>query len=203
MTGSLATIGGVAAVIGAAGLIGAHRPHAPVHDLDPATPGAQPLALLGQWARQLRLDPADPTGRTALVLTTGLERVDLSAGTSSWAIAPERLAAVGLDDFRLPQAFDLGPDGQTAYLAAYGSGFADVSLYRAALDTDAPLEKIAGGMQSVEQTLEVVGDRLYFGDRTHGASGLRAWDLSAEPPAPVAGSPLGLGLAPYAAIAIP
>lgn len=174
-----------------------------VHDADPDAPGAQPLALLGQWARQFRLDPADPTGRTALVLTSGIERVDLSSGTSSWALAPARITALGLDDFRLPQAFDLGPDGADVYLAAYDPDFSAVSLYHAALDSDAPLEKFAGGLQSVEQTLEVVGDRLYFGDRTHGASGLRAWDLRTDPPAPLPGSPLGLGLAPYAAIAIP
>lgn len=172
-------------------------------DLDPDAPGAQPLALRGQWARQLRLDPADPTGRTALVLTTGLERVDLSEGTSEWAIAPDRLAAVGITDHRLPQAFDLGPDGASAYLAAYRPDFSEVAIFRAALDSDDPPVEIAAGLQSVEQTLEVVGDRLYFGDRTHGASGLRAWDLRHDPPKPVTGSPLGLGLAPYAAIAIP
>lgn len=172
-------------------------------DLDPDAPGAQPLALRGQWARQLRLDPSDPTGRTALVLTTGLERVDLSAGTSAWAIAPDRLAAAGITDHRLPQAFDLGPDGASAYLAAYRPDFSEVAIFRATLDSDDPPVEIAAGLQSVEQTLEVVGDRLYFGDRTHGASGLRAWDLRPDPPKPVPGSPLGLGLAPYAAIAIP
>lgn len=173
------------------------------HDLDPDAPGAQPLALLGQWARQLRLDPADPSGRTALVLTTGLERVDLSAGTSTWAVAPERLAAVGVAGHLQPQAFDLGPDGATAYLAAYRADFSEVAIFRATLDDDGPPVEIAAGLQSVEQTLEVVGDRLYFGDRSHGASGLRAWDLRTDPPTPVPGSPLALGLAPYAAIAIP
>ncbi len=75
-----------------------------VHDVDPQTPGAQGLALLGAWARQFRLDPADPTGRTALVLTTGLERVDLSSGTSAWAVSEARLQAAGLTDYRQPQA---------------------------------------------------------------------------------------------------
>ncbi|MDC0715452.1 hypothetical protein [Nannocystis bainbridge] len=174
-----------------------------VHDLDPATPGAQGLALLGGWARQFRLDPADPTGRTALVLTTGLERVDLSSGTSAWAVADARLQAAGLTDYRLPQAFALGPGGTDVYLAAYRVDFSEVALFRAALDRDEPLVELASGMQSVEQSLEVIGDILYFGDRAHGASGLRAWDLRQSPPAPLPGAPLALGLAPYAAVAIP
>lgn len=173
------------------------------HDLDPDAPGTQPLALRGQWARQLRLDPGDPTGRTALVLTTGVERLDLSSGTSEWAVADTRLQAAGLGDHRLPQAFDLGPDGDDIYLAAYRADFSEVAIFRAALDSDQPLVEIAAGLQSVEQSLEVLGDTLYFGDRAHGASGLRAWDLRTTPPAPVPGSPLGLGLAPYSATPIP
>lgn len=174
-----------------------------VHDLDPGAPGVQPLSLRGQWARQWRLDPSDPSGRTALVLTTGVERVDLSRGTSSWAVAPERLAAAGISDFRLPQAFDLGPGGDHVLLAAYRADYSEVALFRAALDRDEPLVEIAAGLQSVEQTLEVVGDTLWFGDRTPGASGLRAWDLREDPPAPLPGTPLPLGLAPYAAAPIP
>lgn len=174
-----------------------------VHDLDPATPGAQGLALLGSWARQFRLDPGDPSGRTALVLTTGLERVDLSSGTSSWAVADTRLRAAGLTDYRLPQAFDLGPDGDDIYLAAYRADFSEVALFRAALDRDEPLVEIAAGLQSVEQSLEVVGDTLLFGDRAHGASGLRAWDLRQDPPAALPATPLALGLAPYAAAPMP
>ncbi|MDC0667292.1 hypothetical protein [Nannocystis radixulma] len=174
-----------------------------VHDLDPAVPGAQGLALRGTWARQFRLDPADASGRTALVLTTGLERVDLSSGTSEWAVADARLQAAGLTDYRQPQAFDLGPGGDDIYLAAYRAEFAEVAIFRAALDRDEPLVEIAGGLQSVEQSLEVVGDTLWFADRAHGASGLRAWDLRQDPPTPLPGTPLALGLAPYAAVALP
>jgi hypothetical protein len=174
-----------------------------VHDLDPDEPGAQPFALQGAWARQWRLDPSDPSGRTALILTTGVERLDLSAGTSEWAVAPERMQAAGITDRTLPQAFDLGPDPGEIYLAAYRPDYSEVAIFRAALDSDAPLIELAAGLQSVEQTLEVVGDTLYFGDRAHGASGLRAWDLRQDPPAPLPGSPLDLGLAPYALAAIP
>jgi hypothetical protein len=174
-----------------------------VHDLDPDAPGAQPLALQGEWARQWRLDPSDPSGRTALILTTGVERIDLSAGTVEWAIAPELLQAAGIEGRTLPQAFDLGPAPGEVYLAAYRPDYSEVAIFRAALDSDAPLVELFAGLQSVEQTLEVVGDTLYFGDRAHGASGLRAWDLRQDPPAPLPGSPLGLGLAPYAATAIP
>lgn len=174
-----------------------------LHDLDPDAPGVQPLVLGGQWARQWRLDPADPGGRTALVLTTGVERVDLSSGSSEWAVAPERMQAAGIDDYRLPQAFDLGPGDDHVYLAAYRADFSEAAIFRAELDRDTPLVELVAGLQSVEQTLEVVGAVLYFGDRSHGASGLRAWDLTHEPPALLPGSPLNLGLAPYAAIAIP
>ena len=77
-------------------------------------------------------------------------------------------------------------------------------LLRASLDDDAPLQPIAGGLQSIERTLEVVGDTLWFGDRNHATPGMRAWDLSTDPPTPrFAGKPLSTGLAPYAAIAVP
>lgn len=174
-----------------------------LYDADPDTEGVQPFALLGPWARQIRLDPADPSGRTALVLTSGIERVDLSSGTSSWAVADTRLKAAGIDDYRWPQAFDLGPGGTYVYIAAYRADFAEVAIFRAALDRDEPLVEIAAGLQSVEQNLEVVGDRLYFGDRGTDNPGLRVWDLGADPPTPVPGTPVALGLAPYAAVAIP
>ncbi len=171
-----------------------------LYDFDPKAPGVQPLALRGQWARQWRLDPADPSGRTALILTTGVERLDLATGALTWAVAPERLAALGIDQLQLPQAFDLGPGDDHVYLAAYRPDFSEVAVYRADLDLDTPLVEVLSGLQSVEQTLEVIGDVLYFGDRN---TGLRAWDLAEAPPRELPGSPLDLGLAPYAAAPLP
>ncbi len=176
-----------------------------LHDLDPDAPGVQSAPLLGPWAKQWRLDPDDPAGHTAYVLSSGLERVDLADLTSAWAVTPARLAAaLGGDDYRLPQAFDLADDGATAILAGYRADYSEVVLLRASLDDDAPLTEIAGGMQSIERTLEVVDDTLWFGDRTTAAAGMRAWDLTTDPPTPrFGGAPLSTGLAPYAAVAVP
>ncbi len=176
-----------------------------LHDLDPDAPGVQALPLRSRWAKQWRLDPDDPTGHSVIVLGTGLERIDLATLTSAWAVAPERIAdAVGSDDYRLPQSFALADAGTTAYIASYTADFGSVVLLRASLDDDAPLLPIASGLQSIERTLEVVGDTLWFGDRSHAAAGIRAWDLRDVPPTPrFGGEPLATGLAPYAIVALP
>jgi len=175
-----------------------------LHDLDPEAAGVQPMPLLGPWAKQWRLDPRDPDGHTIYVLSSSLERVDLAAGTSEWAIDPEQLAELDLGDYKLPQAFDIDADGRHAYLASYTADFTEVLLLRADLEAGTPPEVFAGGLQAVEQTLEVVGDTLWFGDRSHAAAGMRAWDLATDPPtAKFAGKPLSTGLAPYAVVAIP
>lgn len=176
-----------------------------LHDLEPEAPGVQPLPLRGRWAKQWRLDPDDPAGHRVLILGDGLERVDLAALTSDWAVAPPRIAAaLGSDDYRLPQSFALADAGGTAYIAGYTADFTGVVLLRASLDDDAPLVTIAEGLQSSERTLEVVGDTLWFGDRSHAAAGIRAWDLRSDPPAPrFGGAALSTGLAPYALVALP
>ena len=175
-----------------------------LHDLDPGQPGVQGLPLLGPWAKQWRLDPADPAGHTALILSTGLERVDLATGSATWAVDPARLAAIGLDAYDLTQAFDLDRTGAVAYIASYRADLSEVVLLRASLDDDAPITELAGGLQSIGPTLEIVDDTLWFGDRSHAAAGMRAWDLRDDPPSPrFAGEPLTTGLAPYAAVAIP
>jgi len=193
-------------------LTGEHDHLAPIdlrsgrlHDLDAAAPGVQPLALRGLWAKQWRLDPDDPAGHSVLVLADGLERVDLETLTSDWAVTPARIAAaVGSDDYRLPQSFALADAGATAYIASYTADFAGVVLLRASLDDDAPLVPIASGLQSSERTLEIVDDTLWFGDRSHAAAGMRAWDLRTTPPTPrFEGKPRSTGLAPYAVVALP
>ena len=175
-----------------------------LHDLDPDAPGVQPLPLLGLWAKQWRLDPADPDGHTILVLTTGLERVDLATRSSTWAVDPARLAAIGLDNYQLPQAFDLDAAHQHAYIASYSADLSQVLLLRASLDDDAPIVIVADKLQSVGPTLEIVDDTLWFGDITPTAAGMRAWDLRDDPPSPrFNGKPIPTGLAPYAATPLP
>lgn len=175
-----------------------------LHDLDPDAPGIQPFPLLGLWAKQWRPDPADPTGHTILVLTTGLERVDLATRTSTWAVDPARLAALGLGNYQLPQAFDLDAAGEHAYIASYSADLSQVLLLRARLDDATPIVQIADHLQSVGPTLEIVDDTLWFGDITPTAAGMRAWDLGTDPPTPrFAGKPRPTGLAPYAATPLP
>lgn len=173
-----------------------------LHDLDADTPGVQPFPLLGPWAKQWRLDPADPAGHTLIVLSSGLERVDLATLTTTWLVDPARLAPAGVTDHEQPQAFDLDAAGRV-YLATYTADFNEVLLLRIDPTSDAPPLLIADDLQSVEQTLEVVGDTLWFGDRSPGRAGLRAWDLAVNPPAPRHSEPIATGLAPYALIAIP
>jgi len=175
-----------------------------LHDLDPDTPGVQAMPLLGPWAKQWRLDPADPAGHTLLVLSSGLERTNLATLQTTWAVDPARLAAIGLVATDLTQTFDLDRTGEHAYIASYRADLSEVVLLRASLDDDAPIVEIAGGMQSIGPTLEIVDDTLWFGDRSHAAAGMRAWDLRTDPPTPrFGGLPLSTGLAPYAAVAIP
>jgi len=179
-------------------------PNRRLHDLDPTSPGVQPMPLLGLWARQWRPDPADPAGHTVLILSTGIERVDLAHRSSTWAVDPARLAAIGLGDYQLPQAFDLDADHRHAYIASYSADLSEVLLLRASLDDDAPIVEVARGLQSVGPTLEIVGDTLWFGDVTPTAAGMRAWDLRTDPPTPrFAGQPIPTGLAPYAATPLP
>lgn len=173
-------------------------------DLDPERPGGQGLALSGTWLRQLRLDPSDSGGTTLLGLTDGIERIDTKTGTVQWAVDPRRLADAGLTGFRQPQAFVLDANGTQAYLAAYDQGYDEVTLYRLGLDDHAPQrpEAFASGFDSVERTLERIGDTLWYGSTAADAPGLWAFDLTANPPAVVAG-PLPTGLPPYSMVALP
>ena len=160
------------------------------------------IALSGRWARQFRADPADPAGHTALALTSGIERIDLATGSVTWAVQPSLFADAKIHEPMLPQAFDVSDDGAFAFIAAYRSDYSAVDIYRVALDDpDAALEQVAGGYLSADQTLEVVGNRLYFGDTTPGQSGLRVFDWTTTGPLLEAdlgtSQPLSLGLAPF------
>ena len=184
----------------------------------PLSPERGPLRVRGRWLRQLRRDPADPAGTTVLALTTGIERIDLATQTVSWAVPDEAFRAAGIDHVHLPQAFDLSEDGTMAYLAAYAPAdhddaicscdrdrcFNQVRLYRVGLDGREPRipEPFAGGFLSIGSTLEVVGDRLWYGSSRVDASGLWVFDLTVDPPEAIEG-PLPTGLPPYAMVKIP
>jgi hypothetical protein len=174
-------------------------------DLDPGTPGLDPLPLLGGWVRQLRRDPSDPTGRTVLALGSGIERIDLRSGQRSWAVAPPAMEAAGIGGRLQPQAFDVDDTSGLAYLAAYDADFSQVRLYRVSLHEDgepAVPAPFAEGLDSVERTLELVGTSLWYGSTRAGAPGLWRFDTSGEVPRPVEG-PVSTGLAPYSMVAIP
>lgn len=179
------------------------RTAAPV-DTDPQTAGVQGMPTLGTWLRQLRRDPGDPSGTTLLGLSTGIERIDLAAGEVTWAVPASHFVAAGIDDFLRPQSFDIDPSGELAYVAVYDDDFAQTRLYRVGLDGHGPEtpEPFAEGFDSVEHTLEVVGDALWYGSTRHGASGLHRFDLSLDPPR-ADGPPRSTGLPPYALVALP
>ncbi|MEM7151865.1 MAG: hypothetical protein AAF799_03440 [Myxococcota bacterium] len=172
-------------------------------DLDPATEEPEPLPLLGGWVRQLRVDPMDAKRQTLLGLSTGIERIELSTGIRRWALPPEAMAEAGIGDRLQPQAFDVDASGTVAYLAAYDPDFSQIRLYRAGLDGAEPRapEPFSDGYDSVERTLEVVGDRLWYGSTRRGEPGLWLFDLNADPPAVLAG-PVPTGLPPYSMAAM-
>ena len=159
----------------------------------------RPITLLGTFAKQARLDPNDERGHTVLVLTNGIERIDLASGKVTWAVDSKLFEAQGMFGFHI-QAFAM--HGNTAYVAASVSDFSQVDIWRVTLDENPSLEKVLSGYNSFEKVLEVVGDQLWIGDTTIGESGLRAFDLTENPPKHIAG-PLSTGLPPYSMIAIP
>jgi hypothetical protein len=173
-------------------------------DLDASTAGPQGLKSAGEWLRQVRRDPSDPAGHTVLALSTGIERFDLANGNVEWVVEPAVFEGVGLEGMRLLQSFDVDDAGELAYVAAYDQDFAQVRLWRVGLDGGDPVEPevFADGFDSVERTLELVGDRLWYGSTRAGASGLWTFDVSQWPPVR-SEAPISLGLPPFSMVAIP
>lgn len=176
-------------------------------DLDPSTPQADGLPLLGQWVRQLRRDPADASGRTLLALDTGIERIDLRTGIRTFAVDPTAMEAADIGQPLQLQSFDVDDGGQRAYLAAYTPDFDQVRLYVVGLDGHEPAipEPFAEGFDSVERTLEVVGDRLWYGSTRQGQPGLWRFALSPDSgalPTTELG-PISTGLPPYSLVTLP
>lgn len=183
-----------------------------VYDREPEREGVQGIELQGVWLKQLRRDPTDASGLTLWGLTTGIERLDLRAGTSTWLLPPETFEAVSIRHYQLPIAFDVTDDGRVVVVAAYGPPpgedvdctsdpgpcFTQARLFYAELDAPSPtLIPFADDFDAVERSLEIVGDELWFGSRRAHAPGLFVFDLQTLPPTQLAG-PLSTGLPPYA-----
>lgn len=161
-------------------------------DLDPDVDGVQGFDLLGRGPRQWRDVPGAPG--QGLVLSTGIQRVDLGQRAASWVIDEEQMAAAGLGAPDLPQSFDVDDEGRI-YVAGYTAGYEEVRILRSGPDGQPPLEPIAEGLHAKERTLEIVGDEIWFGDTTPGASGVHAFSLEGTP---LLEAPLSTGLPPYA-----
>ncbi|HEY0135781.1 MAG TPA: hypothetical protein VGB85_16970, partial [Nannocystis sp.] len=169
-------------------------------DLDPATDGTQALPLQGPWAKQVRLDPADPSGHTVLVLTSGVERVDLPLGTSRWAVDPTLLAAAGIDGYD-PQAFTVAADGASVHLLATAGDYPDAAVFHVGLDGLAPAtpQVLVDGLTSREKTLERVGATLWVGDAAPDQPRLRRFNLDDDSELAAVSTPGD----PYLVLAIP
>ncbi len=180
-----------------------------LYDLDATTEGIQGIPLRGGWARQWRLDPGDASGHSLLVLSEGIERIDLETWTSSWIISPEVLAEIGIRSYLQPQAFALTATGDALYLASYTENFAEVVVDRFLLIDGATAgdpERVLAGLQTSEQTLEINDRTLWIGDRSPGKSGVRSFALGTDPSAPLQplqNKPLATGLPPYAITLVP
>ena len=152
-------------------------------DADPGTAGDQAIALLGPWPKQVRLDPGDPSGHTVLVLTSSIERIDLSQGTSTWAIDPAVLAAAGVDGYD-PIGFTVAADGKSVHLLATDGDYPAAAVFHVGLDGQPPAaaQKLIPELVARDRALERVGDHLWVGDATMNATSLRSFDISSDPP---------------------
>jgi hypothetical protein len=130
------------------------------------------------------------------LLTSGLERIDLSTGTTEWVIEEGTFVDAGFGQYQL-RDFDVGADGML-YFSLANADFSEHMIYRASMEGGgADLELLVAGLQTVTGDLEIVGTEAWFSDTTLGSSGLRVFDLSADPAQEVEGSPFATGLPPY------
>lgn len=165
-------------------------------------PQLDAVPLLGLGAKQVRTDPRDPSGRTVLVLNSGLESVNLATGVSTWVIDAATFEAQGFGRFEV-RTFDLGADGALYFVIA-APDWSEHGLYRASLEgAGTDLELLVGGLQTSTGDLEVVANEVWISDTTVGASGLRVFTLGAEGATEIEGSPFGTGLPPYGILPLP
>ena len=94
------------------------------------------IQLLGRGQLGHIAAPGDTTGHVILLLTTGVERVDLAAGISQWAIPASVFEAQGFGPFTLGD-FALAPDGDTLYFTAATADWSGHALWRATLSSGA------------------------------------------------------------------
>lgn len=169
-----------------------------LHEFDAGHAGPDALVLRGTGFGAWRLDPADPSGHTVLVLNSGIERIDLAAGTSEWVVDESVFDELGFTHLHLA-GFDLDAQGRM-WLAAATSNYAEYRLYRVELADEpasAQLVERVAGLHSITGDLEIVGERLYFADTTLGDSGVRVFELDAAGQASeTPDSPLAVGLPP-------
>jgi hypothetical protein len=164
-------------------------------EFDDAHAGADGINLLGVGVGPWRIDPADPSGHTILLRNTGIERIDLVAGTSEWVVSQQVFEDAGYERLQLG-GFDIDDSGRM-WVAAASADFTETSLLRVDLAGAQPsLVVEVPGLQSVSGALEIVGHEAWFADTTMGASGLRIFDLSSNPVVELPESPLPVGLAP-------
>ena len=165
-------------------------------DFDDTHQGPDAIELLGVGPKNFRADPSDPAGHTLLLLTSGLERIDLASGSSEWVIDAEVFEAQGFGRYQL-RDFDVGADGWL-YFSLANADFTEHMIYRGSLDGGGEdLELVIGGLDTVTGDLEVVGSDVWFSDTTVGASGLRVFDVATQPAQEIEGSPFATGLPPY------
>lgn len=157
---------------------------------------AHALTLPGVGVGPWRLDPTDASGHTILLLSSGLARIDLASGESSWVVAQQVFEDAGYRRLQL-SGFDLDADGRV-WITAAREDFAEFQLLRVDLDgPDRPALIVEfEGLQSTTGALEIVGHEAWFADTTLGASGLRVFDLSSSPVVELPESPLPVGLPP-------
>ena len=181
------------------------------YDLDGEGPDGTGIDLLGTWAKQVRADPTDPRGGRLLVLTTGVEQVDLREQESEWLLSPGDFEQVGITIPEQPLAFDIDANLTHAYVLAYvppdaaaskceddwGLCFEQATIFDFALTGDRSVSVVENGLHALAPSLEVVGDELWVATRTIAAPGLLVFSLRSTPPSRVAG-PINVGLPPYA-----
>lgn len=155
------------------------------------------IALEGEWTRQLRRDPSDPS--VLYALSNALLRIDLGSGSTQAVIPSSVFADLGLDDPLLPQSFAVDWDTGAVFLAAYDAGFTGVTIYRGSLD-GGPLVPVVDGLESVERTLEVIDGVVWFGDRRVGQEGMHAFGADGTD---LSEGAFPTGLPPYSLTALP
>lgn len=181
-------------------------------DMDPEQPGGQGLPLLGNGLKQVRRVPGHP--EALLGLTTGLERIDLAAVQTSWAVPPKAFAGLGVHHRLQLYAFDVHPDGTRAWVAAFLpppgdearceadalACFGHAQLFEADLQT-AALTPFGVPFEAKDRTVQHIGDTLWVGSSDVHAPGLYRYDLTTRPPSLLEG-PLSTGLPPFSLTAI-